>query len=201
MAKITKIIGPDSYELIRDRIAEILIDELGNQNQLTYDPHVAPKVSVENTNPEDLTGLPTLNISVAAGTYDSKDYRSVKGSYQFYLDCYTHAKTTSTTQGNYLAAQRLHKLIRLVRSILNDPIYKTLGFKAPFIYRVWFSAFDISNMPGKSDTLNSMMGRLTFNVQASEENSLITPSLIEGYETTVKIDNSSVGYFWEGNNY
>lgn len=201
MGKIIRVIQPDSFELIRDRIADILIDELGVQTQLTYDAHTDPKIMMENTNPEDLTGLPTLNISVAAGTYDSKDTRSVKGSYQFYLDCYTHAKTTSTTQGNYLAAQRLHKLIRLVRSILNDPIYKTLGFKPPFIYRVWFSAFDISNMPGKNDTLNSMMGRLTFNVQASEENTLITPSLIEGYETTVMIGNTADGYLWSGDNY
>ncbi len=201
MGKIIRVIGPDAYELIKDRVAAILIDELAVQMQLTYDAHADAEVSIENTNPEDLTSLPTVNVSVAAGTFDNKDYRATKGTYQYFIDCYAHAKTTPDLPGNQLAAQRLHKLMRLCRSILNDPIYKTLGFKPPFIYRVYFTNFDIRNMPGKSDTLNSMMGRLYLTVEANEENTLIQPSLIDGYETKVNIGNSSVGYYWKGNNY
>lgn len=201
MGKINHAILPDKYEIIRDQIFFILQDELATQFQLSYDPDIDIEVSIENTNPEDLIIIPTVNVSVAKGLYDNKDYRSVKGSYQFFIDCYASAKTTSTDTGNYLAAKRLHKLIRLCRSILNDPIYKTLGFKPPFIYRVYFSDFNIRNMPGKTDTANSKMGRLLFNVEASEENTLITPQLIEGYQTKLNINNSGDGYFWEGQDY
>lgn len=201
MAKITKVIQPDNIEFVRDRIAAVLIEELGNQAQLTYDLHLDPQVTLENTNAEDIVNMALVNISVAAGTYDNKDYRSVKGTYTFFIDCYTKAKTTQQIPGNYLAAQRLQKLMRLCRAILNDPIYKTLGFQPGFIYRVYLSGFDIRNMPGKNDTNNSAMGRLTLVVEATENDNLITPKLIEGYETKLNIGNSSAGYFWDGENY
>lgn len=202
MAKITKIIQPDNSELIRDQIANILSDELGNQAQLTYDAHTDAEVSIENTNPEDLVEIPLVNVSLGSGLFDNKDYRSVKGSYTFFIDCYANAKTDSQNPGNYLAAKRLLKLMRLCRAIINDPIYKTLGFKPGLIYRVYFSGFDIrKNSPTKNDTLNSAMGRLTLMVEATESDNLIIPQLIEGYETTTNIGNSGAGYFWDGENY
>ncbi len=200
MGLIDRIIGPDKFEIILDRIAEILTDELATQSQFTYDLETDAEVTIENGNPEDLSGLPVVNVSVSTGNYDNKDYRSVKGTYQYFIDCYANSKTTPTSDGGYLSAKKVHKLLRLCRAILNDPIYKTLGYEPGFIYRVYFSNFDIRGNNPK-DALNSGMGRLILNVEVDESNKLIVPQLIESYRTRVNIGNTSQGYVYEGSNY
>jgi len=196
MSKITEIIPRHNFELIRDRIGEILKDEINHQFVLTYDAEIDADILIENINPEDKERLPVINISFASGNYSLKDYHgNIKGSYIYNIDFYTNAKTNSAKDGDYRAAIRLQKLIGLCRYILDNPIYKTLGYAAPLIHRVYCGDINIANS-GRNDAVNSMMGRMTFNVEVQESMLLIQPSLIAGFETTVKIDVSGKGYLW-----
>jgi hypothetical protein len=202
MSKIGFVIPPASFEIVRDRIAAILQDELFNQFSISYDPEVNATVLIEDIDPIDKSGLPTVNVSFAGGPYDLKNYgATVKGSYQYFIDAYAHSKTTATTTGDYRSAIRLHRLLAILRYVLENPIYKTLGYMPGFIQRVYVSSIDVKNQPGSNDALNSMMGRLTFNVDATESIQLITPELIQGYETTGLIGNSGKGYFMDSENY
>lgn len=201
MSKINTLITNQAFELIRDRIGEILIDEIGNQVQLSYDSMIDADILIESINPADNTALPIINISFIAGIYDNKDYKQVRANpYTYNIDVYTNGKTKTGKQGDFLAAKALQKIIGICRYILENPIYKTLGYQSPFIERVYISRIDIANI-GKNDAINSMMGRLTFNVVVNEQAQLIIPPLIDGYDTAVKIDNSNMGYFYQGENY
>lgn len=202
MAKINQIISSQAFELVRDRIAEILNEELDNQFILSGDYDLDLEVTVESnfplTNKED---FPLVNVSLTNGKYDNKDSGgNVVGLYQYNVDVFANSKTPKEGQGDRLASIKMQKVIGICRSILEDPIYKTLGYTPPFVSRVFVSEMNISE-PSKDDALNTIIGRLVFNVQVPEQCKLITPTLIEGYETRVRINNTTRGFQYNGINY
>lgn len=202
MALITQIINTQAFEFIRDRIGEILFDELNNQFLLSGDYDLDVDVTIESNFPQtNKTALPVVNVSLANGKYDNKDSGgNVSGSYQFNVDIFANSETPAAGQGDRLAALKMHKLMGMCRAILEDPIYKTLGFTPPFISRVFISDVNISE-PNKEDALHTIIGRLIFNVQANEKIKLIPPTLISGYETGVRINNTNRGFQFIGVNY
>lgn len=198
MSKINIPIPSSSFELIRDRIATILKDELSNQYMISnYDDSIDAEVLIEAINPEDKEELPVVNVSLAADKFSLKDYAGeVKGSIVYNIDVYTNAKTDENAYGDYKSARALQRMLAFCRYILENPVYKTLGYTPPFIQRVYISDMNIANK-GRNDALNSMMGRLTFNVEVNENVTLLNAQLIDGFDTTVKLANSSKGYFWD----
>jgi hypothetical protein len=200
MSKIKQVILKRTYEYIRDRIFAILMDEFDGQFVLTYDTDLEVNFFIERGTPIDKTELPAIVVSIAKGSFDNKNQGNIDGSYSFNIDCFTNAKTNITEGGDYIAAKHLQKIMGICISILEDPIYKTLGFTPPFIMSSSFSEMNFAS-PNKEDASNTSMGRLTFNIRANEAFKLIEPSLIEGYETTVQIGNSGKGYFYIGENY
>ncbi len=198
MSKIIKTIDPASFEYVRDRLLEILVSELDGQYLLTYDVELDNiSVYLEKNAPVDKTELSSIIISLAVGTYSNKNQGSVDGSYMYHIDVFANSKTSPVKSGDTASSIKLQKIMRVCRGILEDPIYKTLGFVAGFILKTYVSEFNIA--PGnKEDALNSSMGRISFTVVANESSKLLVPSLIAGYETTVKIDGSGKGYFYEG---
>lgn len=200
MALITEIIPSQEFELVRDRVAEILIDELANQAALSYDEDLEVNVFVERSIPFDKTELPAINVSLAQGEFDNKKAPNLDGNYIYNIDVHTSAKSNEEDQGDSRASVKLHKILGKCRAIIENPIYRTLGFNKPSISRVFFSQMDIAD-PGKQDALNTQMGRLILNVRVPEGVSLLAAGLIEGYDTKVKIGTSSVGYAYIGENY
>ena len=207
MAKINHNIPPQNFELVRNRILDILIDELGNQYIYTYDPDFnALNFKLEFYNAIDKTEVTTIVVSLVNGQYgERKDYRgSIAATYQYAVDIYTNAKTNPQNPGITISTVKLHKFLGICRCILEDPQYKTLGYVPGFIARVWVSELQIAQPKqeqGLKDALNTMMGRLTFNVALTETADLIKPTLATGYDTKVKIENTLLGYQYTTNNY
>jgi hypothetical protein len=194
MSKITIIIPPQSFEFIRDRIANILIDEIQNQYVLTSDPSINALVSLENRVPNDKTEMPEIVVSVAKGEYGNKFQGTTRVAYSFNIDVFTNAKTNATINGDLLAVKRCHRLTGICRYILEDPQYKTLGFTPPFIVRTSYQDMNIAD-PAKMDADNTVMARLVFVVEVMENTTLIVPDLIAGYQTKNKIEDTDQGYF------
>jgi hypothetical protein len=85
----------------------------------------------------------------------------------------------------------------MCRAILENPSYRTLNFAAPFISRVYCNSLEPADT-SSADTMGVRMGRLTFVVQADERVELITPLMIESYQTKVLLDNAEDGYLFYG---
>lgn len=200
MALILETIQPQAFEIIRDRIAAILKDEINRQALLTYDAILnVLNISIEGINPEDKTELAKINVCLSNGNYEAKDYGSAARAnpYQYNIDVYTNAKTTPSIDGDYSAAKTAQKILGLCRYILEHSIYKTLGFIPGFIERVYCNDINIRD-ESKNDALNSYMGRLTFNVVAIENCQLVIPQLLQGYQTTATLGNTNEGYLYAG---
>lgn len=197
MAKISSIIGNSYFEQIRDRIAVILALEIENQLLLSGNYDIDADVWLERNIPFDKVEVPAVNVSLASGNYDNKTMGSVRGSYDFFIDCYCSAKATSVAEADRRATLKLHRLLAICRSILENPVYKTLDFVPPGIQHTSVSSLNIRSAQN-TDALNTVMGRLLFKVVATETTSLLTAPEINQFYTSVKIDTSDQGYVYYG---
>lgn len=203
MALITATIPTQAFERIRNRIGEILIEELTNQVTVLSDSTLATDVYVERSVPFDKTEMPAINVNFAGGPLDSKNVKDGSNSYTYNIDVYASAKSSSTESGDSKAAFQCQRLLGACRSIILNPVYRTLGFATGatgFVSRV--SIRDISIFDpaaNKQDADNTYMGRLAVIVSCTEIESLIIPNNIEGYDAKIKVDSSNFGYKYTGN--
>lgn len=196
MAKINGIIPQHNYELIRDRIGLILGIELANQFTLNGE-NFAPSIFIERVNPFDKIEVPTVNVSLFTGNYDSKNQGDSRGTYQFHVDVYCKAKTSSTIEGDVKAMYNTHRLIGICRAILENPVYKTLDFDAPSISRTSCDSFEFAKTV-KDDACNVTMARLVFTVVCHETTELKTARTVQNWYTVVKLSDTDEGYVYDG---
>lgn len=204
MSLIPVQIPRQSFEIILDRIGEILSDEIINQkvNGWIEDVYWGAEsaVWVERWIPFDKTEVPCVNVSLDKGDYEMQTPIETDAIYRYNIDCYAFAKSDEDAEGDADSMIRLHRLMGVCRAILENPRYKTLGFAAPFIENRHFESLG-KGTPNKQDALSQTFGRLTFAVRVLETTELDTPSLIRGYDTTVKLELTDKGYRWQRNNY
>ena len=193
MSKINGIIPPQSYELVRDRIGEILTIELANQYLLTSDEALNASVFVERFIPFDKTDLPAISVSYSRGDMDNQDVKHADHSATYFIDCFQSAKSSTSEQGDALSKVKLHRLIGVCRAIIQNPIYNTLDFDAPFIMFRQITSLEIADA-GKQDAVSVTMGRLTLNVRIPENTQLIDAIEAGGYDTQVKLYETDKGY-------
>lgn len=199
-AIIENSIPQQAFEIIRDKIALILGEELASQATKLGTTDYNPTIFVERTVTIDDTELPVINVCVASGSYDNEHVGQSDGTYSYSIDIYASAKSTSSEDGDKLAGIKLHRIIGLVRAILKDKKYRTLGFDNPFIKRVTVVNFDIADNIIRKDTMNAIMGRVEFRVEVPEEVEELTPNQIDSYSTQVKLALTEKGYVYSGEN-
>ena len=70
---INTLIGQQKFELIRDRIAEILSTEIANQATIEGHDLWTENIFVwlERTAPFDKSELPCINVSMSSGEFDN----------------------------------------------------------------------------------------------------------------------------------
>ncbi|MBC7486103.1 MAG: hypothetical protein H7282_05075 [Cytophagaceae bacterium] len=197
MSKIINPIPPQGFEIVRDRIADILIDELASQAVLCADPELNINVFLERFNTLDKSEFPAANIALATGAYDNENMKTVDGTYTYYVDFYSSSKTT-TERSDTLANKKLQKYLGKARAIFKNPVYKTLGFAPPFISKVTVATLDINPPTPTNDADSSVEGRLSITVRLVETTELIEAVLIAGYETKIKIGETNKGYYYKG---
>ena len=194
-ALLTNKIPAQQFEVIRDRIATILADEIASQALIApVTPELNAKVFMERFVPFDKTDMPCVNVVFANGTYDNQDPKTANGNYNFFIDVYTKAKTTATDGGDKLATIKLHSLLGICRAILSNPQYDTLAFARPSIQRVTVVDIAVEQPQNTQDGSSVIMGRLTLDVRACESVQLLTANNISGWETSVKMDETETGY-------
>jgi hypothetical protein len=190
MPKIDFQIRPSAFELFRDRIFDILVDEASFQTALQGVTFYCERAIALSDTETD-----AINISCGTIDYDGKHSGQSTGANVYFIDCYSNGITTAAQRGDYLSSKRSQQLAGIVRYILEDTRYRTLGYAAPSIKRVYVRAIRFSDKDGSTDKAYSSVVRIEFVVESPEINSLIEPVLMEGYQTTIKIADTNSGYF------
>lgn len=162
----TLILDQDNSEVIRDRIAEILLVESARQQELAleHDPPQDPdqwvlRVFTERTNawdeflPVDADGddaapqfaAPIVNVSVYSVAYDGKASNPIsrqKGVGIFHIDCFGYGVSRDLSgdghdPGDARASLEAQRAARLVRKILMAGAYAWLGLPRGASQFVW----------------------------------------------------------------
>lgn len=198
MALITTIIPLQSFELVRNQLGAILIDEIHNQSVLNgNNADIDAKVWLERIVPFDKTEMPAVNIMLSNGTYDEFNIKQDDGTYIINIDVYTSGKSTAANDGDKLAMLKLQRLIGIIRAIIQDPKYYTLGFNLPFVMKRKIESIQISEPTLQDDALHSVMGRLSLSVKVPETTFIPGAPLIAGNETKVKLYLTDKGYQYQ----
>lgn len=194
MTKINLIIPSRGFELIRDRIFDILSDEIPNQATLQSNTDIDANVFVERFLPFNKTELPAININMATGNFGNKKAPDGIATYNFNIDIYCAAKTDSTNFGDKKAAFAMEKIAGIILYIFSDAQYRTLLFDAPFITRVTVQDFNIKDpSTNGQDGLSTIMGRVNLEILAVEENELLASIALKESFTKVKLDETNKG--------
>lgn len=195
---IEALIPIQNFEAVRDRMGLVLQTELENQQYLGADI-VVPTIYIERGVPFNDTELPAINIQYSGGTFGNKDITQVQGTYNYNIDIVTNNSTDGTDRGDFLAMQAVQRLAGLIRAILDNPLYITLGFARPSLGHVEVGTMQIADR-GDTDAKNSAMARVVYTAQVAEGNKLITAPQFEAAFTALKIDTSDEGYMYITNN-
>lgn len=198
-ALIEEKIQPQNFELIRTRIGEILTLELANQVTLIGDNNLNATVWEERFTPFTNDEMPAINVSLDNGTNDQYNPIDDRFDYQYNIDVYTKSKGTALEIGDLKSQQVLQRLCGIVRAILRDSHYTTLGFSSPIIATRHVSSIQIGQ-PYDKDGNFMAMARITFIVRAIETNGLQREVEASGYDTEVKLEETEKGYYFTLNN-
>lgn len=198
MSKINTIIPAQGFEVARNRIGEIIADELANQSTLSANPAINATVYLERFVPFDKTELPAVNVTLSQGSYANKKAPDGVATYNYFVDIYCASKSNDSNTGDKRASFNMQRIAGIVRYILNDPQYRTLLFAPPFITRVSVLDFNIKEpSTGGADGSNIIMGRLNIEVLVVESQDLLIALILDGQNTSIKLEESDSGFFYQ----
>lgn len=193
MAIINTIIQPRSFEIVRDRVGEILKDELLNQSILSNDENINASVFIERIVRFDHTDLPSINVCIPSGTFQGQSAINTDGVYMYRIECYTKASSSDGTDADTLSMIRLQRLMGICQSIIEDSRYKTLGFATPFVMNRHFESMAISDTESY-DMQSVSKGVLNLSVRLPENVGLAVPILLTEYKTELRLELTDKGY-------
>lgn len=195
MALITEQIQEQGFEIVRDSIAAILKTELENQKSLPNSRITEDlKVFTGRSTPFQQSEVLMINVLLDSANYSQYSEKGVHESTNFSVDVYCTAKETSSDIGGYLASVRRDKFVGLVRFILQDHHYKTLGLPLGLIMGTYVESFEAFEPNNSQDSAFVKMSRITFSVRINENQSLWQGININSIFTDVKLDLTDLGY-------
>lgn len=163
MAKITYSIPNQNYELIRDKIGEILTIELPVQG-INFD------VWQERTVPFDLTELNAINVLFDNSSYDNQDVQSRRGDNQYFIDILINAKHVGNTKeekGDVIARKEAANIAGKVAYILLSQEYTYLNLPVGKVQNRFVQDINIGTLSDQ-DSTHTIVARVTYKVKANE---------------------------------
>lgn len=192
MSKIKIELAKQGFEIIRDKIGEILLTELRYQfdyfNNKNCDVNVfGDAVILDNSE------VPLVNVSLDSGNFALKDAISTDGSYTFNIDVYTKSKNTNDVVSDSNARAKCHNLLGVCRAILDHAHYRTLNMNPNFVGHTMVQSLGIAEL-NKNDSETVAMGRLVFLVRINEQQNFDYGNLFKESLVNIKIENTNIGY-------
>ena len=223
MSKINYILGTDNFELIRSRIAQILLIELTEQKALniaalaieitkpTPDPLLIAEYELNiscipdkvweerfiRPTPQD---YPMLNVVFTNAPLNEAISHSTQiGEDKFQVEAYTDSDSKEKGNGDVLATFKLHRLLAICRKILMDRNYVKLEFEVEnFIgYRKVEDIVIAQPQTGADNAKHSIYGKLDLLVKCGEYINDLSGIPFAGTDTTYRIFDTEKGYFWQ----
>lgn len=205
MAIITEIIPKQGFEIVQNRIGEILLTELTNQKSLqgfTSDFGVF----LERQEPFDKEEDTMVTVMLSGADYKGYTQKDVQGDTTYIIDVFTSGYGTSTTAPSLIAREKCFLYVGMIRYILSSAKYLTLGLPAGLIGGKYLESFkfdiDFSNFGNHSnyDARYVRFARMVFTVRIQENQDLWTGIPLLGNDTLVSLNDTDKGFQLTFNN-
>lgn len=183
---ITVAIPPQNFEVIRDKIAEIITTEFANQYAITGNDLFQAGIYGERFTAFDKTELPAVQVYFDRFEQNSKNADTVENSVYYNVVVYTKSKDKSTVNGDVEASKNCQKLLGVIRYILDGPEYFRIN--SPELSTVKTKSVEsiaVGLPPKQGDGANTIAGLLTFKVDMYESNGVLLSEAIDGTDSTI----------------
>lgn len=196
---IVNAIPQQNFEICIAQIVQILTIEIDRQAALFYDTDFeGVPVYLERARAIDKTEMVMVTVGIAAGTYSNQHAGYADGLYQCNVDIWANSKANSESHGDTLSSLKRNRVAGAVRYILEDPIYKTLGFTPGGVGNVKVKGFEAGTIKkGELDADNTSVIRITLEFKAGEATKLIVAPDLEEAFTTLKLNRTDFGFKYE----
>jgi hypothetical protein len=202
---ISELIPQQGFEIVRDMIGAILKIEIENQktlsNQQTPNSFQEDvRIFQERLSPIGESDEVVINVQLSSANYSGLTRKDTQGATIFFVDIYTTGKETDDKSGDIVSSSRLHKFLGLCRYIISHTEYKTLTLQPGVIAGVTVDGFNILEPSLKEDALFFRMGRLTISYKIQENQSMPLGNPLTASGTTVRLEETNLGYEYLLNN-
>jgi hypothetical protein len=195
---ITQAIPSQAFEVIRNRIGEIIANEFTAQKVITPN-WVQPTVWVERYYAFDSeTELPAVNVTFSGGSYLNENIVRSQAEYIYNINVSTASPSTSSANGDKLALLQMQKIVGMIRAILMNPIYVKLGYanNAGIVISRRIESIRIGDKKDIQDALSDVVGQIVLVVNAIETTELGTGVEVQMVNSHVTLDESEQGLFF-----
>lgn len=197
-AILTEKIPAQAFELIANRIAEILTIEIKNQVDIqNFDDEV--EVVLERIHPFEGNEDVSVQVYFKGGNFDGQTQKDVQGEYMYFIDLYTTAMGIGSKTSSEISKNKNYRYTGIIRYILNSGKYPTLGFPAGMIGGKYIKSIsadlEFSNFgadPSNSGS-NIRLTRFIFIVRAQENQALWKGVALDGNTTNITYNESALG--------
>ncbi len=206
----------DTFEIIRDEVAAILLANVTTQKGLASaagkDPRLWDlRIFVERSNPwaefidgpDQLDAIPIVNVSADTLGFDgaaSDIVERQKSLTTYHIDCYGYGVSAADGAGGHKpgdreAAFECQRATRLVRNILMAAEYTYLGLRGT-VWRRWISSIEFLQVPIDSETAQKIKAaRISFEVHHNEFSPQVQGEELELISITVERGETGQVYF------
>ena len=197
-AIITEIIPPQGFEIVQNRIGEILVAELANQQNLQGLTDEV-EVFLERIEPFDKSEDVMVSVILNDGDYDEYTQRGVQGHYTYFIDIYSTGQAVGDESPSINSKNKIQKYAGIIRYILSSGKYPTLGFPNGLIgnKQIKKLTFDINYAPfgnhSNYDGSFIRFCRIGFIVRLQENQDLWAGIPLVGNNTGITYENTSKG--------
>lgn len=197
MAVITEIIPAQGFEIVQNRIGEILIEEVSNQIEIQSLTDTV-EVFVERIEPFDKSEDVMISLAFKEGEYEGQTTKDSQGYYTYFIDVFATGRGIGNESPSTNARNKLFKYIGMIRYILMSGKLQTLGFVPGLIGGKTIKKImldtDYSNFGNHSNYDGAFIRfcRIYFTVRVQENQLLWDGIPLQGnntnitYETTIR---------------
>ena len=198
MPIINEHIGTQGFELVANRIGEILLEEISNQKTIqSFEENV--DIYLELQEPFDKCDDVTISIDYKMADYEGFTQRDVQGDCLYHIDLWVTGMGIGNIAPSIIANNKLYRYLGLIRYILSSSKYSTLGFPRGLIGGKYVKKIivdnDYSNHSAHSNRDGSYIrfARVYFSVRVQENQELWNGVNLLGNVTNISYENTQQG--------
>lgn len=198
MAVITETIPPQAYEIVQNRIGEILAEEIANQVDIQGLTDEV-EVFVERIEPFDKSEDVMISLAYREGLYEGQTQQNTQGHYTYFIDVFCTGKGVGDEPPSTNVRNKIFKYIGMVRYILSSGKMPTLGFAPGLIGGKYVTKMtldtDYSNFGNHSNYDGAFIRfcRIHFIVRVQENQLLWEGIPLEGNDTNIQYETTNRG--------